>query len=469
MKLSLKLRLALLSATGMVVLGSIGGAMVWNRTVETGRESIDNLLKLPARRLTERTGWDTRWERFDLSLRLVYGEAFREKLIVRVVGHRMGNPVYFESRNWPEDLVVSHPEDPAIPPPSMNGLFPVREPYLYRTTTFDGRPWRMANLANADLTLHVGLPLDELQKEEGRLAWQIGTLVIAVSLMVFGATWWISRRSLTPVDAIADAAAELTARDLSLRVDVGVGTDDEIHRLITVINGMMDRLEKSFQQAARFSADASHELRTPLTNLYAEVSRLLNEGERSDTERESLASMLEELERLRSVLSGLLLLSKADAGRLEHEKMPVNVAECLRRLCEDYEILAGDQGIKLAWDLPENIRIEGDEILLQQAFHNLLRNAIQHNRSGGFVKVKAWEDDEGFALRVSNSGQPIEGEWRQRIFERFSKAPGQGNSNGYGLGLNLVVEILRAHGGTLSLESSTSEATAFLVRFRVRR
>ena len=462
MRISLKLKLAAVSAIGMLVVASGGSWMLWHAVADSDRETIDALLRLPGRRLTERTGWDTRWDRFDRSLRLVFGEARHDDLIIRVVGHGPRYPVYYESENWPEDIRIIHPENAEVPAkPSDDDLYPVRNPFLYTVRTFDKSVWRMANLANSDLTLHIGHRMDNLLIGQSKLAGRLAIASITVAALIFAFTWWVGRRALRPVESIAATAQALTARDLSRRVPLSGDVDAEFQSLTLVINEMIDRLERSFRQASRFSADASHELRTPITNLYAEVSRLLNRADSNTEEHRALGSMLDELERLRSVLSGLLLLSKAESGRLDHGRDRVDFSEQLRRLCEDYELLAVEEGLTFVSDIAPDMFVNGDATLLNQAAHNLLRNAMQHNRPGGTASLSAIREGELLITRVTNTGPPIVGEWRERVFKRFGKAPHTKEHGGYGIGLNIVVEILRAHGGEIRLEASDKELTVF--------
>lgn len=462
---SLKIKLAMFSALGMLMIASASAWLIWHSLVKANYQTLDSRLRLPGRRLTERTSWDTRWDRFDRSLRLVFGDTRQQDRIIRVVGHGNGYPVYYESDNWPEDMRVQHPEPDIIPEkPMRDEFYPVREPMLYTVQTFDGSHWRMANLANSDLTIHIGQRLESLRRAHRRLAAKLVLAMVVAPLLVFGFTWWIARRSLRPVEVIAATAKTLSAKDLQHRIPMPGNADVEFQSLIKVFNEMIDRLERSFTQATRFSADASHELRTPITNLYAEVSTLLNQADAQSAQHRALASMLEELERLRSVLSGLLLLSKADTNQLERSSDRIDYSELVRQLCEDYALLAEEAGLALTWEIAENLMVNGDAVLLAQAIHNLMRNAIQYNCAGGRVKVIVQDDNSEVLTRIINTGAPIEGESQQRIFERFGTAPKDEDRSGYGIGLNIVVEILRAHGGKIYLESSNTDRTIFSLR-----
>jgi signal transduction histidine kinase len=237
-----------------------------------------------------------------------------------------------------------------------------------------------------------------------------------------------------------------------------------MERLITVFNAMMDRLEKSFHQASRFSADASHELKTPLTIMQGEVEAALQHAPTGSEQQRVFSDLLEEIQRLKSITQKLLLLSQADAGQLQPVRQPIDFTGAVRELMEDTEILAGD--LKLEANLQSGVRVQADADLLQQVLHNLASNAVKYNQPGGTIRFELTASATHATLRVHNTGPGLNAEDQGKLFERFHRGDPSRNRavSGVGLGLSLSREIARAHGGELVLEQSSPAETTFSLR-----
>jgi len=240
--------------------------------------------------------------------------------------------------------------------------------------------------------------------------------------------------------------------------------EQEFNRLVTVFNEMLARLEKSFQQATRFSADASHELKTPLARLQMELEQALENAPSGSPQQEVYSSLLDEISRLKAIVQKLLLLSLVDAGRLQLQLQPVNLSLMLTNVIEDCQTQA--PMLKMETQIPPNIHVNADPDLLEQALQNLASNAGKHNHDGGIVRFELQLEADHVLIRVANTGSQIPPIERNRIFERFYRAdPARsGRVEGTGLGLSLAREIIRAHGGDLSLETYNDEFTRFAVK-----
>ena len=465
MTASLKLRLASLVALATTTLAGVAGWGIWKVAHDSARERVDTMLRSPGRRLAERTGWNTDWKRFNQSLALVFGENWQNIGICRVVGSGPRFPVYFESSNWPEDLVLSHPENEERPADSKGiseGLFQVRTPFLYNAVTWPDQRWRMVNLANQELTIHLGVRTDRQQADSRRMATRVIGAVAGLTGLMFALTWLVARQSLRPVAEIARAAGSISERHLDQRIDLDGRRDREFAELIDVFNEMIARLERGFHQAARFGADASHELKTPIANLYGDVTARLQRCETGSDEQRFLAGVVDELDRIRSVLTGLLLLAKADGGRLDLTREAVVAADYFQSLADDAGAMTEEAGLRFEHKIECGFQqLHVDPVMLSQAMHNLIRNAVEYNCGGGFVRVEVTHGDSsegsGLTVRVINSGPPIEGHLRAQLFGRFRK----GHTGGHGLGLNIVREIAEAHGGKVDLEKSDADGTVF--------
>jgi two-component system, OmpR family, heavy metal sensor histidine kinase CusS len=249
-----------------------------------------------------------------------------------------------------------------------------------------------------------------------------------------------------------DAMHGVTGNALNLRLSAQ-GEDHEFAELIDAYNTMLQRLETSFHQASRFSADAAHELRTPLTILQGRIEQAVNTSDRRSIQSD-LIDMLDEVGRMSAITRKLLLLSRADAGSLALHLEPINLTELLDTLIADAQLLVEDQLLQSAID--KNLEIEGDEILLRQLFNNLISNAVRYCPAGGWIKVSARLLPGGIEVLFANRSHPIAAEDRGRFFDRFYRGDAAHNRqiDGSGLGLSLAREIARAHGGDLTLLAS---------------
>jgi signal transduction histidine kinase len=316
--------------------------------------------------------------------------------------------------------------------------------------------------------LSIAADLDEINQDTAELA--IGFLValpILLGIVVLGG-WWIGRKALAPIRQITTAAEEITAERLDRRLPVSENRD-EIGRLATVLNEMFDRLDRSFRQAARFSADASHELKTPLTILRSSIEDLLESPKLAEDDRRAVAALLEQTRRLSSITESLLLLSRADVGRLQLDLTLTDVSEIVAACVEDARIMAEGRGISIETDLPEHLDAVVDAGRVEQILLNLLDNAVKYNHDGGRVKVGAEGDGNGgLSIFVGNSGPGISREHAPQLFERFFRSDAVMGIPGHGLGLSLARELARAHGGDLILTRADSEWTEFKFFVRAR-
>jgi signal transduction histidine kinase len=329
-----------------------------------------------------------------------------------------------------------------------------------RTANMGGNRVRLGMFEEGGVTLFLAASLEEIIGDamEVAIAFLVA-LPLFLGTVLFGG-WWIARKALAPVQAIAAAAEGITAEQLDRRLPEAV-VRDEIGRLTSVLNAMFDRLQASFKQAMRFSADASHELKTPLTVLRTSVEHLLESRDLTAADQEAVASLLEQIQRLSSITESLLLLSRADAGRLKLDYAPADVKELISACAEDARIVAEPRGILIEADLPASLHGTVDAGRLSQIVVNLLDNAIKYNIAGGRVKITATNGSDSLRITIGNTGPAIAPEHAAHIFERFFRSEPAVEASGHGLGLSLSRELAKAHGGDLVLKSSTKGWTEF--------
>jgi two-component system, OmpR family, heavy metal sensor histidine kinase CusS len=314
--------------------------------------------------------------------------------------------------------------------------------------------WRVVAVVEAGETFVVAYDLAEVND----VMRELGLVYLALLLLVLSAAavggWLVAGRVLVPVRQLTLAAEAIQANSLGHRMAVPVARD-ELRRLATVFNAMLDRLERGFAQARRFSADASHELRTPLAILQGQVERLLRASDWPRAHEDTLVSLQEEIARLDRITEHLLVLASFDSGRARLVTAEVDFSALTREACEDASLLAEARAITLAVDVPAGVCLRGDAHHLRRLLLNLPQNGVAHNARGGQVRCALAAEGACVRLSVANTSEPIPLEARARLFERFFRAdPSRTRREGHGLGLALCHEIVRAHGGEIALSAA---------------
>lgn len=330
----------------------------------------------------------------------------------------------------------------------------------FRFVSHDLGRLRVGVLAENGTTLRLGAPADHVVAlvRNMVLVLALGAPVMIVLVIAGGRT--IARRALAPVQAMTAAAETIRAEDLTRRVPVPA-PPDELRRLALVLNATLDRLEASFLQAQRFTADASHELKTPLTLLQVELDALRGSAELREEQRAAVVTALESVQRLKAITANLLLLASADAGRLQLAEQRVDFTSLLRDCLEDGRIVAAAAGISVAIGNLPAAQVQGDPVRLGQIVGNLFDNAVKYNVRGGRIDVRLEVAGGTCVLEIGNTGPGIPPEHRPDVFERFYRAAHQGPIPGHGLGLSIARELARAHHGSLELVRADERETVF--------
>ena len=343
------------------------------------------------------------------------------------------------------------PPPPPQPPPADLSYAPV--PCTLATFDAQGKQWRAARYETTTGRSVVAADLIATQADVQSALKQALEMVVPMAL-VFTAlgAWLLSSLTMRPVNRLRDAMKDVTQKALNRRLPWR-GEDREFKVLIDAYNTMLSRLEASFQQASRFSADAAHELKTPLTILQGRIEHALNKSQDSNLQSD-LTQLLDEVGRLSVITRKLLLLSQADAGWLTIQRMPLDLSTTLDEMAADMHMLLSDQTLSCAID--RNLTIQGDAILLLQLFNNLISNAVRYCSQGGQITLNARMLPAGVEVTFSNPTPIIQLQDRARFFDRFYRGDASHNRRveGNGLGLSLAREIARAHGGDLTLADS---------------
>jgi heavy metal sensor kinase len=323
---------------------------------------------------------------------------------------------------------------------------------------------RPARVEHRDVILRILRDESGLRRTQRELAdvFLFG-LPLAVLLAVAGG-WFVARRSLVPVGAMAGRAREISASSLSQRLPVA-NPHDELGRLATVFNATLRRLENSFAELRRFAADASHELRTPLTALRTEGEVALCSAGEPEQFRQSIGAMLEEAQRLHDLVDSLLTLARAEADQQPLSRVPVDLGALSRGVVESLRVLADEKHQQLALELDGEVPMAGEAALLRHALLNLVHNAIRYTPPGGRIAVRCLRRNREAVIEVTDTGEGIAPEHQAKVFERFyrvdkARSSGQG---GAGLGLAIARLAVERHGGQIELESVTGKGSVFRI------
>lgn len=325
---------------------------------------------------------------------------------------------------------------------------------------------RAASAAAGPCVLRIATSLGPWQAEQAelrRVLWMILPLgLLAATVGGYG----LASSSLAPIGRMTEAARHINAENLGERLAVG-HPGDELGRLATTLNAMLDRIDRGFAAARQFTADAAHELRTPVATIRAEAEVCLLADRTPAQYEQTLRSVVEEASRLGRLADRLLLLSREDAGAAVGYR-PVRLDAVVREAVDAVSDRALTAGITLdRADLaPGSMLVSGDAEALRQVFDNLLDNAVQYTPRDGRVQVRLAAQGDSCVVEVRDTGIGIAPEDLPRIFDRFVRvdASRSRHTGGAGLGLSIVRAVVERHGGTVSVESQPGAGSTFRVR-----
>lgn len=306
---------------------------------------------------------------------------------------------------------------------------------------------------------------ESLRHELGEFAEVLGFgLPLALLLAAVGG-YALARKALSPIDAMAQEAQRISAERLSDRLSVR-DPKDELGKLASVFNAMLERLQGAFDQLRRFTADASHELRTPLTAIRSVGEVALQDGKKPEEYRDVIGSMLEEVDRLTRLVESLLALSRADAGHTQLQRANLSLLAVAQEASAMVEVLAEEKKQRLEVDGDEDVFVSADRVILGHAIVNLLDNAIKYSPNSTRILVRVGRDEAGHAsLDVRDEGPGIPSEHQAYVFDRFYRVDKARTREwgGAGLGLAITQWAIGAHGGEISLDSKEGKGSTFHV------
>jgi signal transduction histidine kinase len=348
--------------------------------------------------------------------------------------------------------------------PRLRQPFPRDGIKKFHNHKIEGQNIRLAEFTENGLTLRAGDDLKAInQTGHDILLAMLGAIPTVLLVTLLGSAW-VASKAIAPIEEIRQAAKTITAQRLDHRLPVPP-TNDEIAGLIEVLNTTFERLQRSFEQSVRFSADASHHLKTPIAVLRAGVEEILADVSCSSHSTQARAEgLLQRIHHLSSVVDNLLLLSRADAGRLELSKDEFDLAEALEGVLDDALTLAEPLDLKVEANIPKHLRLKADRTFIAMIAQNLVENALKYNTPGGRIRVEARVVNGAVEITVGNTGGGIPKDRTRELFERFYRVRSSERVPGQGLGLSIARELARAHGGDIELVCSNSSWTEMRVR-----
>nr|WP_138304612.1 MULTISPECIES: ATP-binding protein [Eubacteriales] len=291
-------------------------------------------------------------------------------------------------------------------------------------------------------------------------------LLPGLAVVMILLSYFFVRRALLPVRRITDTVKEIREEeDLSRRVDLPDGKD-EIYHLADTFDQLLAELQEAFARERQFTSDVSHELRTPAAVILLQSEELLADPSLSEEQREQLEAIRRKARDMSSMISQLLLLSRADQGRQALQKESLDISELTQMTAEEQQLLAQEWHISIETDIEPGIVMEADESFFIRLLVNLISNSISYGREGGTTKVSLRREGKMAVLAVADNGQGIEEKDLPRIWDRFYRADASRSDAGHsGLGLSIVKWIALEHGGEVAVESEKGKGSVFTCRF----
>ena len=290
----------------------------------------------------------------------------------------------------------------------------------------------------------------------------IFTFPALILLAALGA-FLLSKHTIRPVESISLSAREISSgNDLSKRIEVK-SNSDEISTLASTFNGMLERLQASFENEKRFTSDVSHELRTPISVIKAECEFALSEHSNFNDKVEALVSINEQAVKMTDLVNTMLTLTKAEQGKTRFKYENIDLSALVSNVCAEFKT---SKGITLFTNIKNNIRFNCNEMLIKQLVLNLVSNADKYGKENGYIKVSLSEENSDVILSVEDNGIGIKDEDIPKLTGRFYRADtSRGETDGFGLGLSLSDNIVALHGGKMLIESEFSVGSKFTVIF----
>jgi two-component system heavy metal sensor histidine kinase CusS len=447
MRLNIRWRLTLWNIVALAAVLALFATLVYLLFRQALYEQTDRLLRAALGQLKTDSGVESATgERINH-----WVEEYRDHQQLFCVVYRPDGAVYAHT---PELIPASMPPFPASL--GERAEYDVDLPGIGRQRVMAERQ----RLGGRDFVVLLLAPLEAVDVQLARMRVVLLTAGLLVLVLPGVLAYWLARKALAPMDRLRRSADAITADRLDQRLMVP-NPHDELGLLAQTVNAMIARLERSFAEVRRFTADASHELRTPLTVLRTEVEVALRKQLSAPEHVHLLGSVLEELGRMSRLTDQLLTLSRRDAGVEQFASVPLDLYALVAGVVEAMQPLAESKGLRLRMYGEGPVEVRGDEGRLRQVFINLLDNALKYTPEGGTVTARVGKRDQSGTVSVEDTGIGIPPEHLPHVFDRFYRVDKARTraEGGTGLGLSIAQSIVHAHGGTIEITSALGQGT----------
>ena len=311
-------------------------------------------------------------------------------------------------------------------------------------------------------------PLSRFQNDISKM-WDILFYYIAPLFIAFVAFvgYKIVKNAFKPVKKISETALEIKkSKNFSRRIELD-NSEDEIHKMASAFNEMLDTVEETFIHEKQFSSDVSHELRTPITVILAQSDYALDYVDTLDEAMESFEVINRQAKKMTSLINQIMELSKLERQN-EIEKERINFSNIILQLLEDYRTLLENSNIELITNIEKDLRIYGNKLMIERLFINLFTNAMKFTKTT--ISVSLNRINKEIILQIKDDGVGIAKEEQKYIWDRFFQINNSRNKDknrGSGLGLYMVNKIAQLHSATIEVESEIGKGACFIVRFPI--
>jgi len=375
--------------------------------------------------------------------------------------HRPGDTSVYTSRNLGRHTIPNVPFQPDLAASFFDRVFQYRNASqhavpavrVFNVMLDELGELRVGEFALGPLQFLIATPKVQVRETIKGYDEIFGALLVVMLVASSAIGYGLSRIALRPVRLIQETANHISSDNLSERIPVAK-VEDEISDLARLLNQMFDRLESSFNQVRRFTAEASHELKTPLSLVRLQTEKTLMDGGLNPAQEESLHIVLEEVSRLNKIIEQLLFLSRAEADAITLARKRQDPRAFMESFVLDARVLADSRGVRLADVHAGEGPVEFDPHWLRQVLLNLLANALSYTPAGKCVSLTSQLSATGWRVAVDDEGPGVPAEQRERIFERFVRlAHSTQHDKGSGLGLAICRSIITLHQGRIWAEA----------------
>lgn len=336
---------------------------------------------------------------------------------------------------------------------------------VFETLRIEGRRHQARSIyapLGPDTILQIGLSLEDNDEFLAEFRKIFGATIALVMVLAGILGWFMARHALANVEEITRTARAISASDLEQRVPI-TGQAEEIDRLATTFNGMLDRIQALVTETKEMTENIAHDLRSPITRIRGLAEMALTQSKALADYEAAAASTVEDCDRLLDMINTMLFISQteATAGKLSTEE--VDVGHMVRQACELFQPVAEDKGVDLVVEVAAEVKVHGVLQGLQRMLANLIDNALNYTPSPGTVTVSVKGDEKSGIIAVADTGVGIAREELPHIFRRFYRGDRSRSKPGTGLGLTLVEAVVHAHRGQIEVNSTPNIGTTFSI------